>query len=36
VNLAPLSIGDYLVEVTAAAADLSEKRLTGIHVAMAR
>jgi hypothetical protein len=36
VNLAPLSIGDYLVEVTAAAGDVSDKRFTGIHVAMAR
>jgi hypothetical protein len=36
VNLAPLSIGDYVVEVTATAGDISEKRFTGIHVAMAR
>ena len=36
VNLAPLSIGDYLVEVTAKAGASSEQRMTGIHVAMAR
>lgn len=36
VNLAPLSIGDYVVEVIAKAGDASEQRLTGIHVAMAR
>jgi len=36
VNLAPLSIGDYVVEVTAKAGDTSEKRFTAIHVAMAR
>jgi hypothetical protein len=36
VNLAPLSIGDYVVEITATAGDVSEQRFTGIHVAMAR
>jgi hypothetical protein len=36
INLAPLSIGDYVVEVTAKAGDTTEQRLTGIHVAMAR
>ena len=36
VNLAPLSIGDYVVEVTAKAGDTSEHRFTAIHVAMAR
>jgi VWFA-related protein len=36
VNLAPLSIGDYVLEVVAKAGDVSEQRLTGIHVAMAR
>jgi VWFA-related protein len=35
-NLAPLSIGDYVVEVTAKAGDTSEQRFTAIHVAMAR
>jgi VWFA-related protein len=36
VNLAPLSIGDYVLEVSANAAGASEQRFTGIHVAMAR
>lgn len=36
VNLAPLSIGDYVVEVTAKAGQASEQRFTAIHVAMAR
>ena len=36
VNLAPLSIGDYVLEVTATAGGSSEQRFTGLHVAMAR
>lgn len=35
-NLAPLSIGDYLVEVTAKAGDKSDQQMTAIRVAMAR
>ena len=36
VNLAPLSNGDYLVEVSAAAADKTDRQLVGIRVSMAR
>jgi VWFA-related protein len=35
-NLAPLSIGDYLVEVTATAGSATERQLVAIRVAMAR
>jgi hypothetical protein len=36
VNLAPLSIGEYLVEVTVSAGGKSERQLVGIRVSMAR
>jgi hypothetical protein len=35
-NLAPLSAGEYLIEVTAAAGGESHQRITGIRVSMAR
>jgi VWFA-related protein len=35
-NLAPLSIGDYLIEVIAKAGELTEQQLIAIRVAMAR
>jgi hypothetical protein len=35
-NLAPLSIGDYVVEVTATAGSATERQLVAIRVAMAR
>ena len=35
-NLAPLSIGEYLIEVTAKSADKSDRQMIGIRVSMAR
>ena len=36
VNLAPLSIGDYLIELNAKAGDVSEQQIIAIRVNMAR
>jgi len=35
-NFAPLSIGDYLIEVTAKAGDKTEQQVIGVRVSMAR
>lgn len=35
-NLAPLSIGDYLIEITVKAGTMSERKLVAIRVSMAR